>query len=69
MNLNRCPKKMKENVKNLDMKRFPVSWTKVKSVRHTLIHYLLQQNRFETGEDKTIEKEEDMRRHAGGMPY
>ena len=33
-----------------------------------MIQYLLQQNRFGTGEDKTIEKEEDVRRNAGGMP-
>ena len=32
------------------------------------IQYLLQQNRFGTGEDDTIQKEEDVRRHAGGMP-
>ena len=59
---------MKENLKKFNMKRFTDSWTKVRDVRHTLIQYLLQQNRFGTGEDKTNEKEEDMRRHAGGMP-
>ena len=32
-----------------------------------MIQYLLQQNHFGTGEDRTIEKEEDVRRHAGGM--
>ena len=30
--------------------------------------YLLQQNRFGTVEDETIKREEDVRRHAGGMP-
>ena len=33
-----------------------------------LIQYLLQQNRFGTGEDETIEREEDVRRHVGGVP-
>ena len=28
----------------------------------------MQQNRFGTGEDQTIEREEDVRRHVGGMP-
>ena len=36
--------------------------------RHTLIQNLLQQNRFGTEEDQTIEREEDERRHVGGMP-
>ena len=44
------------------------SWTKIRDLRHTLIQYLLQQNRFGTGEDETIQKEEHVRRHAGGMP-
>ena len=30
--------------------------------------YLLYQNRFGTGEDETIEREEDVRRHVGVMP-
>ena len=38
------------------------------SERHTLIQYLLHQNRFGPGEDETIEKEEDVRRHAGVKP-
>ena len=58
---------MRENVKTFDMKRSTDSWTKVGDLRHTLILFLLQQNRFGTGEDKTIEKEEDVRRHARGM--
>ena len=33
-----------------------------------LIQYLSQQNCFGTGEDETIEREEDVRRHVGGMP-
>ena len=40
----------------------------LRDLRHTLIEYVLQQNRFVTGEDKTIENEEDVRRHARGMP-
>ena len=59
---------MKENVKKIDMKRSTDSWTKIGDLRHTLIQYLLQQNRFGTGKDETIEKEEDVRRHAGDMP-
>ena len=59
---------MKENARRFVMKRSTDSWTKVRDLRHTLIQHLLQQNRFGTGEDETIEKEEDVRRHAGGMP-
>ena len=50
------------------MKKFPDSWNKIRDLRHALIQYLLQQNRFGTGEDETIEREEDVRRHVGGMP-
>ena len=50
------------------MKKFTDSWNKVRDLRHTLIQYLLQQNRFGTGEDETIEREEDVRRHVGCMP-
>ena len=66
MNLTRHPEQMTGNVKKFDMKKSMDSWTKVSDLRHVLIQYLLQQNRF--GEDKTIEKEKDVRRHAGGMP-
>ena len=50
------------------MKKSTDSWNKIRDLRHTLIQYLLQQNRFGTGEDETIEKEEDVRRYVGGMP-
>ena len=50
------------------MKKFTDSWNKIRDLRHTLIQYLLQQNRFGWGEDETIEREEDVRRHLGGMP-
>ena len=53
-------------MRRFDMKRSTDSWTKVRNLRHTFIQYLLQQNRFGTGEDETIEKEEDVRHHAGG---
>ena len=66
--LTRYPEQTKENVEKFDMKRSRDSWTKVRDLRHALIQYLLQQNRFEIGEDRTIEMEEDVRRHAGGMP-
>ena len=67
MELARCPEQMKERVRNLDMKKSTDSWNKIRDLRHTLIQYLLQQNRFGTGEDETIEREEDVRRHVGGM--
>ena len=60
MKLTRCPR-------NLDMKKSTDSWNKIRDLRHTLIQYLLQQNRFKTGEDETIEREEDVTRHVGGM--
>ena len=68
MNLTRYPEQMRENVKRFDVKRPTDSWTKKRDLRHTLIQYILHQNRFGTGEDETIQKEEDARRHAGGMP-
>ena len=68
MNLTRYPEQMRENVKKFDMKRITFSWTKIRDLRHTLIQYLLQQNRFGTGEDERIEKEDHLRRHAGCMP-
>ena len=68
MNWTRYPEQMKENVRKFDVKRSTDSWIKIRELRHTLIQYILQQNRFGTGEDETIEREEDVRRHAGGMP-
>ena len=50
------------------MKKATDSWNKIRDLRHTLIQYLLQQNRFGTGEDETIDWEEDVRRHVGDMP-
>ena len=67
MNLTRYPEQMRETVRMFDVKRPTDSWTKIRDLRHTLIQYLLQQNRFGTGENETIQKEEDVRRHAGGM--
>ena len=64
MNLTRYPEQMRENVRRFDVKRPTDSWTKITYLGHTLIQHLLQQNRFGTGEDETIQKEEDMRRHA-----
>ena len=68
MKLTRCPEQMRERVRSLDMKKSTDSWNKIRDLRHTLVQYLLQQNRFETGEDETIEREEDVRRHVAGMP-
>ena len=56
MNLTRYPEQMRENVRKFDVKRPTDSWTKIRDLRHTLIQYLLQQNRFGTGEDEIIEK-------------
>ena len=67
MKLTRCPEQMRERVRNLNMKKSTDSWNKIRDLRHTLIQYLLHQNRFGTGEDETIEKEEDgghVGRHA-----
>ena len=68
MNLTRYPEQMRENVRKFDVKKATDSWNKIRDLRHTLIQYLLQQNRFGTGEDETIERKEDVRRHAGGVP-
>ena len=68
MTLTRYPEQMRENVRRFDVKRSADSWNKIRDLRHTLIQYLLQQNRFGSGEDETIEREEDVRRHVWGMP-
>ena len=61
MNLTRSPEQMKENVRKFDVKRSTDSWNKQRDLRHTLIQYFLQQIRFGTGEDETIQREEDVR--------
>ena len=68
MKLTRCPEQMRERVRNLDLKKATDTWNKKRDLRHTLIQYLLQQNRFGTGEDETVGREEDVRRHVGCMP-
>ena len=68
MNLTRYPEQRRENVRTFDVKRASDSWNKIRDLRHTLIQYLLQHSRFGRGEDETIEREEDVRRHVGGMP-
>ena len=55
-------------MRKFDVKRSTDSWNKIKDLRHTRIQYFLQQSRFGTGEDETIQREEDVRRHAVGMP-
>ena len=67
MKQTRCPEQMREKVRQLDMKKATDSWNKIRDLRHTLIQYLLPQNCFGTGEDETVEREEDVRRHVGGM--
>ena len=54
-------------MKKFDVKKATDSWNKIRDLRHTLIQYLLHQKRFGTGEDETIEMEEDVRQHVGGM--
>ena len=68
MNLTCYPEQMRENVRRFDVKRPTDSWTKIRDLRHTLIQFFLQQNRFGTGGDDTIQSEEDVQRHAGDMP-
>ena len=68
MNLTCYPEQMRENVRKFDLKRATDSWNKIRDLRHALIQYLLQQNRFGTGEYETIQREEEVRRHVGGMP-
>ena len=68
MNPNRYPEQMREKVRRFDVKRPTDSWTKIRDLQHTPIQYVLQQSRFGTGDDEPIQKEEDKRRHAGGMP-
>ena len=58
MNLTRYPEQMKENVRKFGMKRSTDSWNKIRDLRPTLTQCLLQQNRFGTGEDETIQREE-----------
>ena len=69
MKLTRYPEQMIGDEKKFDIKNATDSWNKIRYPRHTLIQYLLQQNRFGTGEDETIEREEDVRRHVGACPY
>ena len=68
MNLTRYPEQMRANVRKFDVKKSTESCKKIRDLRHTLIQYLLQQNRSGTGEDETIERKEDVRRHVGGTP-
>ena len=68
MDMTRYPEQMREKVRRFDVKRATDSWNKIRDLRHTLNQYFLQQNRFGTGEHETIEREEDVRRHAGSMP-
>ena len=67
MNLMCYPEQMREKVRRFHLKRPTDSRTKIRDLLHTLIQYLLQQNRFITGEDESIQKEEDVRCQAGGM--
>ena len=59
MKLTRCPEKMRERVRNLDMKKSADSWNKIRVLRHTLIQYLLQQIALER-EKMRLSKEKKM---------
>ena len=69
MNLTRYPEQLKETVRKFVVKRSTDSWNKIRELRHTLIQYLLHQNRFGTGEDETIQREEDVSCMLGACPY
>ena len=66
--LTRYPEQMRECLTKFDLQRATASWIKMRDLRHTLIHFLLQQNLLGAGKDETIQRKEDVRRHAGGMP-
>ena len=68
MKLTCYPKQIIGDVNKFDAKKATDSWNKIKDLRHTLIQYLLQQTRFGKGENETIERQEDVSRHVGGMP-
>ena len=61
INLTRYPEQMRENVRKFDVKKATESWNKIRDLRHTLIQYLLHQNRFGTGENETTERPPCMR--------
>ena len=70
--MTRYREQMKENVGKFDAKRSTDSWNKIRDLRHTLIQYLLQQNRFRTGDDETIERERERKTcdvMLGACPY
>ena len=69
INSTRYPEQMRENVKKFEKKRSSDASTQIRDLRHILIQYFPQKNRFGTGKDKTIEKEEDARRYTGACPY
>ena len=68
MKLTRCPEQMRKRVRSLDMKKSTDSWNKIRDLRDTLIKYLLQQNRFGTGEDETIERNKMLDDMLGACP-
>ena len=40
----------------------------MRDLRHVLFHYRLHENRFGSGEDDTVKKDEDMRRNFSSLP-
>ena len=47
------PRANARECEEIDAKKATDSWNKIRDLRHTLIEYLLHQNRFGTGEDET----------------
>ena len=68
MTLNRYPKsQLRESTNKFELNSGTAFCPKLKYLSQTLIQHLWQQNCFGTVEDKTIEREEDVRRYVGGM--
>ena len=51
LNLIRYPEQMRDNMRRFVVERPTDCWTEIRDLGHTLIKYLLQQNRFGTGDD------------------
>ena len=65
--LPRYPEQIREIVKKFDLHSATASWTKMRDLRHTLIQHITKQICFGTGEDKLIERIEDVRCYVGGI--
>ena len=61
------PEHLREKVKKVWHEECHSFMAKMRDLRHTLIQYLMQRNRFGAGEEKKIEREGDERSNGGGM--